>query len=503
MIDRIQDNGFMRLVISLLLALAGFAVGQTVKPPHWPQFRGPLGDARGATRPASLAFDLAKDVAWKVKLPIGHSSPCIWGDRIFLTGLEDGKLLMLALDRRDGREIWRRGVALESGLKFDHVDATVAMPTPCTNGERIFFYFGAYGLLACDRDGALVWEKRLPVSKSVFGTGTSPMLVDDLLILVRDGHEDSAIYAFAEKDGVERWKIPRLTYIETYSTPYLWRNQKRRELVIAGSRRIAAFEPATGNPIWEIHGLTDVICPTPSGDRETLYFAAWSTGSAAGKERFQSIFGDAVDFTPEERSDGGAAFRRLDANGDKRLSIDEFPPSRAKDCFEFCDQNGNGTLEPREFAPIFDAPKGRGVNMALAIKAGGQGDITKTHLLWKRRRGIPYVASPLLYQGRVYLMKSGGILSCLDAATGEPHFDRVRLEDHSEYYSSPLGFAGHVIFCSRAGTIQVLKARDEFEVVTKVELGERIFATPAIVDGRIYIRSSHHLWAFGRKKERR
>jgi outer membrane protein assembly factor BamB len=143
-------------------------------------------------------------------------------------------------------------------------------------------------------------------------------------------------------------------------------------------------------------------------------------------------------------------------------------------------------------------PKANGDNLAIAVAAGGDGDIAKTHVRWRHRRGIPYVASPLLYDGRLYLVAAGGIVTCLDPATGEPHFDRKRLADHGEYYASPVGVDGHVIVCSSAGTIFVLRSADEFELVRTVELGEPIHATPAIVDGTVYLRSGAHLWAFGR-----
>ena len=162
------------------------------------------------------------------------------------------------------------------------------------------------------------------------------------------------------------------------------------------------------------------------------------------------------------------------------------------------DKNGDGLITAEELAPLVERPKGPGNNLLLAVKAGGKGNIEKTHVRWTHRRGLPYVASPLLYQGRVYLAKAGGLVTCVNAESGKTLFGPERLDDHSEYYASPVGVDGHVIFCSSNGTITVLRASDEFEVVRSIELGDSIHATPAIVDGTIYVRTEQSLWAFGK-----
>ena len=173
--------------------------------------------------------------------------------------------------------------------------------------------------------------------------------------------------------------------------------------------------------------------------------------------------------------------------------------SRAKDAFRFLDRNGDGLASVSELAPLVEQPKGSGNNLMIAVTAGGKGDASKSHLKWKHRRGLPYVASPLLYDGRVYLAKAGGLVSCLDAQTGKTLFGPKRLDDHSEYYATPVGVDGHIVFTSAKGTLTVLRGGDEFEVVRTVRLEEEIHATPAIVDGTIYLRSNRALWAFGKK----
>lgn len=486
----------MKRSIFFLVVLALPARAQE-PPSRWPQFLGPGGMATQDAAPRSLAFDREKDVAWRVALPRGASSPCIDGDRIFLTAAEGEELLMLALERTTGKELWRRTRKTRPPVQAAHVDVDPAAPTPCTDGERVVFYFGMYGLVVLDREGELVWEKPLPFPEAPFGIGTSPILVDDLVILVRDGCPDSAIHAFAKADGTERWSVPRLGFTFSFGTPFVWNNRTRRELVVAGTQRLTALDPRDGKQLWQMSGLTSVICTTPTADAETLYFAAWSTSDAAPAERGDASWGE-LKISAAELADSRKLFKRLDKNGDAKLERDEFPASRAKDAFVFLDQNGDGSVSPDELAPIVEMPKGKADNLLVAVAAGGKGDIAKTAVRWSFTRGLPYVSSPLLYRGRLYLVSAGGMVTCLSAKSGKPFFDRERLADHSEYYATPVGTGGHVIVCSSVGTIYVLLAADEFKLERSVELGESIHATPAIVDGTIYLRTDKSLWAFGK-----
>jgi outer membrane protein assembly factor BamB len=186
----------------------------------WPQFLGPRGNAAVEKGGAALSFDLERDLSWRVALPPGSSSPCIHGDRIFLTGSEGEKLLMIALERKTGEQLWQRERPAPPAAPKAHVDADPAAPTPCTDGERVVFYFGGYGLVATDLEGELLWEKPLPVPEAAFGIGTSPILVDDMVVLSRDGCPDSGIHAFAKTDGAERWSRPRVGFTYSFGTPF-------------------------------------------------------------------------------------------------------------------------------------------------------------------------------------------------------------------------------------------------------------------------------------------
>jgi len=465
---------------------------------RWPQFLGPTGSPRTEAQPATLTFDLEDDLLWRTQLPQGASSPCIWDDRIFLTGHEDGRLIMLALSRQTGAELWRHSVEFTPPAVYGHNDADPAVPTACTDGKRVLFYFGDWGLIARDLDGKLLWEKPLAVpDDAFFGIGTSPILIDDKVILSRDGCPDSAILAFDAVDGEVLWQVPRLDFTYSFGTPYVWNHAGGSELIVAGTQRLTALDPNSGKELWRVNDLCGFVCTTPVGDSERLYFAAWATGGATGQELVESLFGDET-FNAAQLADAAAAFTHLDGNGDGQVTIEELPPCRAKDAFGFCDANHDGHWELDEYVPLHNLPKGPGKNLMIAVNAGGEGDVSTSHVAWSQRRGLPYVASPLLHEGRLWLVKTGGFVTCIDPANGKPHFDRKRLDDRGEYYATPLGVPGHVVVASDAGTIYVLKSASDFEILTTVDTGEPIQATPAVVDGTIYVRTQTSLLAFGR-----
>jgi len=467
----------------------------------WPQFlgAGSVAHARGAS---TLDFDLERDVRYHVTLPHGESSPCIWGDRMFLTGLVkseggDAKLVMFALDRRSGKELWRHEVPGPKHTDFMHADAGVAMPTACSNGERVFFYFPSYGLVARTVDGDLAWEKKLPEPESGFGIGSSPMHHEGRVYLLRDGCPDAALYALDEATGEELWVAPRIAFSDSHATPFVWRHGDKTELVIASSGAVMSLSFETGQEIWRVDGLTPLICTTPTATDDMLYFAGWSTPAAVGVERLLAGAAEPIEISDAEREDPALLFARFDANKDGKLVQAELPRGRLRSAFSFLDQDADGGVSVEEWTPLFTFPS-TGKNLLIAIRPGGEGNITESHVAWSVRRGIPYVASPLVTDGRVWLAKAGGIITCVDAATGDV-VAKTRLEDQSEYYSSPVAVDGVVVLCSSGGTVYVLDERDgEIEVLRSVELGDRIFATPAVVDGTVYVRTLGSLYAFGR-----
>jgi outer membrane protein assembly factor BamB len=187
----------------------------------------------------------------------------------------------------------------------------------------------------------------------------------------------------------------------------------------------------------------------------------------------------------------------FDNDKDGQVQEIELPEGRGRDAFRFSDKNQNGGWEVAEVQEYMTEKSYPGRNVLVAVRAGGRGDITETHVEWEQTRALPYVASPLVHDGRVYYVKRGGLISCLDARSGKVHYQAKRLGLGGEYYATPILVGNRVIVASERGAVFVLSSGDEFEVVARNELGEGIYATPAVVDNTLYIRTEGHLWAFG------
>ena len=489
----------MKTTLLTLALTPFFATAQAQdEAPTWPQFRGVGGVAVAAETPIPLDFGPESKVLWKATIPPGHSSPCVYGGRIFITGASEEGLAVIAVDRGDGSIVWTRTFEGEEEPDFGHVASAPAMPTPCTDGQRVFAYFGAYGLIALDFEGETLWEKRLPVPPYQFGASPSPVLAGGHVILARDGAAEASVLALNVENGEEVWSIPRFGFIEAHASPFVWKTAEREELVLTGTKQLRSYDPATGKELWNVDNVTLFACTTPTADEKALFYAGWSTPNASAGPLVEQSFGSDFEYTAEEAADFGLIFDRLDADKDGHVTIEEVPPSRARDAFVGLDADKNGTWERSELAAASGMSSTPGKNVALAIKAGGEGDVTESHVLWSWTRGLPYVSSPLLYRGRLWLFKAGGLLTCLDAETGKPIINRERLPAGGEYYMSPVGAAGHVLAASSDGTLFIFDATtDELEIVHSVDFGESLYATPAVLEGKVYLRTPTTLWAFG------
>ena len=468
----------------------------------WPQFRGPGGLAVAGDTPIPAKFGPDDKVLWKAKIPPGASSPCIVGERIFVTGFEDKANVVLAIDRRDGKVRWTAKFEGPPYPAYFHPHGGPALATPVCDGERVIASFGNYGLVALDLDGKVLWEKRMPHPRFVFGVGASPLLYEGLVVVSRDGAPEAGILVLDASDGSDLWHIDRFEYGESHGSPFLWHNKDRAELVIPGTSRLCSFDPGTGEPLWTVGGLTAFPCTTPTADEDTLYFGAWSTPNATGRSFWEAGFAQSLDLTDAETADPALIFKRLDANADGKIVPDEVPKCRMKDAFGFLDRDQSGAWELEELLKGEAMVTATGENLMVAVARGAEGDASKDHVRWSWKRGLPYVSSPLCYHGRVWFLQAGGLVSALDAATGKPIIDRARLSDRGEYYLSPVGAAGHVLAGSAEGTLYVIGAdAPELVVEQTITFDEELFATPAVLDGIIYLRTKGTLWAFGERRE--
>ena len=462
--------------IALVLAAISHAASS-----GWSQFRGGAFTAVADAEKPPVEFGPEKNLLWKADLPSGSSSPVIAGNRIFLTGFRDGQLEVLALSRRDGAVLWRKPVVVKQLETYFQKLGSPAASTCATDGERVVSYFGSFGLLCHDLDGKELWTLPLPLpqSKDGFGTGTSPILYEGIVYLLRD--EDGpgqGLYAIDAKTGKERWRASRKDFRVSFGTPVVWDGA----LVTLGDTRAKGYDLKTGEEKWIVRGLSAYPCTTPTvGADGNLYIATWSPGTASEPmPAFDQLLGG------------------MDADKDGKLSKAELAPTGFKDFFDVNDKNKNGFWEREEWEAGLTW-MARGKNVVLAIKPGGKGDITETHVPWISEKGAPYVASPLAYEGRLWLAKDGGLLTTYDLATGKVIIDKQRLGVAGDFYMSPVGADGKVWLGAADGKVLVLKAGDKIEILATNDLGESLQATPAFIENKLYIRTAAHLWAFGAK----
>jgi len=428
-------------------------------------------------------------VKWKVPAPSGLSSPVVAGDKLVLTAFDGGKLYTVAYHRADGKEAWRAAAPAKQLEGYHKTEGSPAASTPATDGERIVSFFGSCGLICYDLSGKELWKFEMSpaVTAGNFGSGTSPILVDDTVILVRDETKDPTILALDAVTGKPKWKKKRQSP-SSYSTPVVWDTPAGKQVVAVGHARMIGYDLKTGAEKWSVAGMPSGPCSTPVTADGTLFFAGWSPGGPDDKENQMPTFDDLL--------------KRADKNGDGVISREEAAKTEMKDYFDSLDMNKDGKITRDEWDAIRKFMS-MGKNRAFALKAGGSGDVTKSHLLWKKTKGLPYIASALVYRGQYVMVRDGGLVTAYDAKTGKEVYLQERAVAAGRYYASPVAANGHIYFTSLDdGTVTVLKAgSDKPEVVARNPgLGERVAATPAIADDTLYVRTAKHLYAFARKK---
>lgn len=453
-------------------------------PGSWAQFRGSAGAALAVGNKA-LPTEIGPKqyVAWKTPVPLGISSPVVHGDRIFLTGVNDKKLFTLGLDRKTGKEIWRTEAPYKTLEKF-HKIGYPAQSTAATDGAHVVVFFGSAGLFCYDRDGKQIWHVAMGPFKTEFGAASSPLLLDGRVILNQDFDAESFMAAFDVKTGKQIWRTERTEFGIGYASPILWQVGGKKQIVQAGTLRVVGYDFDTGKEIWTVHGLSRIGNMTPTvGPDNILYVASWAAGAEAA---------DLIVVPPFDEM-----LKKHDANKNGILEASELPAGPIKDRVPQFDRNRDDAIDRAEWENmrhIFTAAK----NRMIAIRPGGIGDVTKTHVLWEQTKQLPYVPSPLLYNGVIFLAKNGGLISTLDPKTGKTlKYDRIPARGN--YYSSPVGGDGKVYLISQQGELTVLSAQAQWEVLHSADFGEDVLATPALVDGRIYLRTAGHLYCFGSK----
>ena len=431
--------------IALLLSVA--------QAQNWPQFRGPEASGIGSgSPPIDWNGESGKNILWKTEIPgLGHSSPVIWGDRIFLTSavsskggaplkvglygdiqpVEDEgpqKLIVYCLDRKSGRIIWQQ-TSFSGPLKFKrHPKSSHANPTPATDGKRLVVFFGSEGLYTYDMDGKLLWKKDLGpldsgfymVPNAQWGFSSSPILHDGMIVIQADVQKNSFLAAFDAVTGKEIWRTERKD-VPTFGTPaiapYTANGRKSSQVVVNGWKHTGGYDLKTGKELWSLNGGGDIPVPTPVSKDGLILIT-----NAHGSDRPIYAF-------------------RTDASG--------------------------------------------------VVAKGSPG------LAWSVERGGNYMQTPLIDGDLAYFCADNGILTVYQLSNGERIYQQ-RIGAGGGFSSSPVAADGRLYITSEDGVGFVLAEGREFKVLAKNELGETVMATPAISGGVLYIRGRNHLFAIGK-----
>jgi outer membrane protein assembly factor BamB len=450
---RMQPRHIRPVTVSAIAMMLVVVVATSLSAENWPQWRGPGSNGVSSERQLPTTWDAKTNVAWRVSLAgLGTSSPIVWGDRVFVTsqvgatrlagfgphpqlaredrglssqenpiggkrmpsgGSGDVSFVVEAYGAKTGQRLWEYRAKAAGPLPEVHEKHNLATPTPVTDGERVYAWFGTGQIVALDMDGRLVWSRHLGLEYSPFvtqwGHGSSPTLYGDLLILLCDHLSDAYLLAVDARTGKERWKVNRGNGRVSHSTPVVIPTASGTELLVNSSARIDVYDPATGKLLW--YTGSERQTPIPS-----------------------AVFHDGLIFLSR-------GYRNSDF---------------------------------------------------MAIRPGGRGDVTRTHIAWQASSGASYVPSIVYYDGLLYMTNEVGVVTCAEARTGERVW-RHRLD--GIFFASPVAGDGKIYLVSETGETYVLRAGRTPELLATNDLGERFLASPAIADGRIFLRSDDRLFA--------
>ncbi len=454
---------------------------------QWPQFRGPNASGTASWKKA-LPITIGPDepFLWKSEFPAGHSSPVVFGNRIFLTAEKDKTLLTVCVNRQDGTILWQRESPYQK-LEEIHEIGSHAQSSPVTDGHHVVSFFGSSGMYCYDMEGNLLWKKSFGPFNNTFGSGTSPVISGDAIILCQDHDTDSFLISLNKHDGSTNWITDRREFPRNYCTPVIWTVNGKKQIVVAATLRVVGYDFNQGKELWTVRGIARTVCMTPViGSDNTLYVSGWAGGGGTRDRIVVSPFETVLQthdqnqngtLEKDELEEGGAIHRRfVQVDRDKTGSVTE--------------------TEYEYFRYLFD----NGKNMLIAIRPGGSGDLTETHVAWKFRRYLPFCASPLFYNGYLFTIKDGGILTSLNAQTGQP-LKTNRIPGSAPYYSSPVAADGKVYLFDQRGRTTVVSAWADWTILATSDFGEDIYATPAIADGQLFVRTNGHLYCFGTPPE--
>lgn len=406
---------------------------------EWPQFRGPTGQGHSSETGLPLSWNATTNVAWKTPIPgEGWSSPIVWGDRVFLTSTTDGgkRCLVIAVDAPSGRILWEKHVFDQEAGRKEGKNS-YATPTPCTDGKRVYAVFGGGGAAALEFDGTVVWTNQDVKFYSRHGLGSSPIVHDGLLVMPYDG---------SNRVGTAG-QYPKVTDEERLGWQIPW-----------DKAEVVALDAATGKRAWTARrGMSRIAHTTPLVvDGQIL-----------------SVAGDAVQ---------------------------GFDPKTGKLLWTAISEGEGVTPSPVTGDGMVFTSSGFPKSTLRGIRLGGSGDVTKTHIAWEQKKGVPTQPSLLYVKPHLFAVTEAGVASCFKAESGEIVWQERATAGKAAFSASPVAAEGRIYVLSEGGETTVLAAGPEFKVLSRNPLGEKCQASPAFSRGRIFIRSDKSLFCIASGK---
>ncbi len=436
----------------------------------WPGFRGLNGSGVADAGKYPTELHPEKNLVWKMPIRPGKSSPIVIGGRIFLTAHEGDNRFVLCHDVETGKELWKAGLTVDrSEARHELNDA--AAPTVASDGERVFAFFADFGLIAYSIDGKELWRQLLGPFTTLHGMASSPIYSGGKLFLLADQSFGSYLTALDPESGETLWRTERPDVSGSQATPVIYND----EIITLGPSRIVAYGVESGQERWRFTGLPFLPKALPVVAQEMLYVAHGSGGQSQ-----PPVYDNMI--------------RSFDKNGNKLLELEELPAA-LRGLFESADTDGSGEVSKSELEEMVRLEvSGAGMR---AVRLGGRGDVTATHLAWNYSRSIPSVPSPLIYNGIAYFVRDGGILTALDAVSGKL-LKQGRLRDAIDhYYASPIAGDGKIYTLSESGKVSIISAGGNWEVLENLDLSEDVYATPALSHDSIFVRTMSSLYRFG------
>ncbi len=472
-------NKSLALVAAVILALA-----ITARAEDWPQFRGENSSGVSKSdKPLPTKFSLTENLRWSAKLGDGIGSPIVVGGRVFSTAMTDEqKLGIFAFDSNTGKQLWK--TELDTG-KLPRITPpnSHASATPASDGKRVYVHFSTLGLIALDCEtGQIAWKRSLPVPAYLmdWGSGSSPIVYKDLVIFNQDDDLAPALFAVDSATGEIRWKTDRKEMLAGYAIPVLCEAGGRTDIVVAGSGKLKGYDPKTGKELWVCNSLLRTMMTSPVVKGDLIYTSVQSYGD-------------------ESRTLKYALLEWLDTNQDGNLARDEVP-KEFWERFDQSDKDKSKFLSGSELDTAFQSAENMigGGTSIQAVRGGGSGDVTSTNVIFDLHNKSPSnLTSPLVVGNQLFVVKKGGLSSSFDAATGSTHWELARIKNIGDYYGSPVAGDGKIYVPGENGFIVVLEQGEKMKFLAKNDIGEPCLATPAIVDGRIFIRGRETLFCFG------